>query len=81
MDKRINMIDFKIHIKSYIDVNTDEFRVFRICSNDIESEFTRNENQFQYIPNNSKFIIKLGPPLKYGEYLVPVYKLIKNQVS
>ncbi len=75
------MIDFKRHIKNYINVNTDDFRIFRVGPNDFESELTRNENQFQYIPHNSKFITKLGPILKYGEYLVPVFKLIKNTVS
>lgn len=81
MDKRITIIDFKRHIKNYLNVCTENFRVFRMGPNDFESELTRNENQFQYIPPNSKFSIKLGPVLKYGEYLVPVYKLNKNTVS
>ena len=80
MDKRITMIDFKRHIKSYININLDDFRIFRMGPNDFESELTRNESQFQYIPLNSKFVTKLGPILKYGQYIVPVFKLIKNIV-
>ena len=80
MDKRITIIDFKRYIKNYININTEDFRVFRMGPNDFESELTRNENQFQYIPQNSKFLIKLGPVLKYGEYLVPVHKIIRNTV-
>ncbi len=63
-----------------MDIDVSEFRVFRVCHNDMESEFTREENQFQYVSSNSKLIIKLGPLLKYGEYSVPIYKLNHNMV-
>jgi hypothetical protein len=46
--------------------------------NDMESELTAFENQFFYFAQMTKFVIKLGPPLKYGEYMLPVYKLYKT---
>lgn len=81
MDKRIELNDFKSHISSYLNIQNDNFRVFRICANDIECELTSYENQFSYLTQNTKFLIKLGTPLKYGEYVLPLYKLNKSKGS
>ena len=77
MDKRIGLSEFKSHIDQYLRIGNDNFRVFRMCPNDIECELTASDNQFSYLGNNTKFVIKLGPPLKYGEYVLPVFKLAK----
>lgn len=81
MDKRIELNDFKTHISDYLKIANDNFRVFRICQNDLECELTSHENQFSYLTQNTKFLIKLGTPLKYGEYVLPVYKLNKSKGS
>lgn len=83
MDKRIDLKEFKSHINKYLKMNDDDFRVFRICQNDLECELTSHENQFTYLTQNTKFLIKLGPPLKYGEYVLPVYKInnVKGSIS
>lgn len=80
MDKRINLTEFKTHVKDYLQICNENFRVFRICQNDVECELTSHENQFSYLTQNTKFLIKLGPPLKYGEYVLPVFKLNKSMV-
>lgn len=81
MDKRIDLNEFKNHIDEYLKIGVDNFRVFRMCPNDLECELTSYENQFSYLTQNTKFVIKLGPPLKYGEYVLPVYKLNKVKVK
>jgi ubiquitin C-terminal hydrolase len=81
MDKRIDLSDFKLHISSFLSLTRDNFRVFRMCRNDFECELTSCENQFSYLTQNTEFVIKLGRPLKYGEYVVPVYKLSKEKSS
>jgi hypothetical protein len=80
MDKRIDLNEFKSHIDDCLKLGSDNFRVFRMCQNDLECELTSNENQFFYLTQSSKFLIKFGPPLKYGEYCLPVYKLNKLMV-
>ena len=77
MDKRIDLNEFKEHIDEYVRLLPLNFRVFRMCPNDMECELTSIESQFLYLSQNSKFVIKLGPPLKYGEYVLPLYKLNK----
>lgn len=77
MDKRIELNEFKSHANEYLKISNDNFRVFRICQNDIECELTSHENQFSYLTQNTKFLVKLGPPLKYGEYVLPVFKVNK----
>lgn len=81
MDKRIDLSEFKSHIDEYLNIGLDNFRVFRMCPNDLECELTSFENQFLYLAQNTKFVIKLGPPLKYGEYVLPVYKLNQSKVT
>ena len=81
MDKRIDLNEFKLHIASYLNISIDAFRVFRICQNDLECELTSHENQFSYLTQNTKFLIKLGTPLKYGEYVLPIFKLNKAKGS
>lgn len=78
MDKRIDLNEFKSHIDEYIKIGLEYFRVFRICQDDLECELTSNENNFLYNSQNSKFLIKLGPALKYGEYSIPIFKLNKG---
>lgn len=78
MDKRISLNEFKSHIDEYIKIGLDNFRVFRICQDDMECELTSNDNHFLYNSQNTKFIIKLGPVLKYGEYTLPIFKLNKE---
>ena len=80
MDKRIDLNEFKSHIDQYLKIGNDNFRVFRMCPNDLECELTSYENQFSYLTQNTKFIIKLGPPLKYGEYVLPVFMLNRLKV-
>lgn len=80
MDKRIDLSEFKSHVDEYLKIGVDNFRVVRLCQNDLECELTAGENLFLYLANNSKFIIKLGPPLKYGEYVLAVHKLNKVKV-
>lgn len=80
MDKRIDLSEFKSHVDEYLKISVDNFRVFRMCPNDLECELTSSENQFLYLANNSKFLIKLGPPLKYGEYVLAVFKMNKAKV-
>ena len=77
MDKRMDLNTFKSHVNEYLKLGNDNFRVFR---NDFECELTSYENQFSYLTQNTKFVIKLGPPLKYGEYVIPVYKLNTSKV-
>lgn len=81
MDKRIELNEFKTHVDEYLKIGLDNFRVFRMCPNDLECELTSPENQFLYLTQNTKFLIKLGPPLKYGEYVIPIYKLNKVKVN
>ena len=78
MDKRIDLNEFKAHIDEYIKIGLEYFRVFRICQDDLECELTSNENNFLYNSQNTKFLIKLGPALKYGEYSIPIFKLNKG---
>ena len=80
MDKRIDLHQFKTHIDSNLALGNENFRVYRICHNDIECEISSPDNQFSYIPQNSKFLIKLGPPLKYGEYVLPLFMLNMSTV-
>ena len=77
MDKRIDLNEFKAHADEFLKIQPINFRVYRMCQNEMECELTSSENQFQYLAQNSKFIIKLGPPLRYGEYVLPVYRLNK----
>ena len=79
MDKRIDLNEFKMHISGFLKLSNENFRVFRMCPNDFECELTSCENQFSYLTQNTKFVIKLGPPLKYGEYVVPIYKLSRDK--
>ena len=81
MDKRIDLNEFKKHADSYLKINIENFRVFRICQSDMECELTACENQFSYLTQNTKFLIKLGPTLKNGEYVLPMFKLNKALVS
>lgn len=81
MDKRISMMEFKKHVQMNLDMNCEDFRVFRQCQNDVECELTQSDAPFQFLMNNAKFVVKLGPSLKYGEYLVPVYKLVRDSVT
>ncbi|CAF0833958.1 unnamed protein product [Brachionus calyciflorus] len=75
MDKRISLTEFKSHIDEYLKLGLDNFRVFRISPDDIECELTSNDSQFLYNIQNNKYLIKLGPPLKYGEHILPIFKL------
>lgn len=75
MDKRIGLDELKSHINDYLKIGAENFRLFRICQDDSENEVINNENQFLYNGTNSKFLVKLGPALKYGEYLSSVFKL------
>jgi hypothetical protein len=75
MDKRIDLNEFKAHVEDHLKIQPLNFRVYRMCPNEMECELTSYENQFLYLAQSSKFIIKLGPPLRYGEYVLPVYKL------
>ena len=81
MDKRIDLKEFKKHVGSFLKLNNENFRVFRMCPNDFECELTSCENQFNYLSQNTKFVIKLGRPLKYGEYMVPIYRLNREKNS
>jgi hypothetical protein len=81
MDKRIDLKEFKKHVGSILKLNNENFRVFRMCPNDFECELTSCENQFNYLSQNTKFVIKLGRPLKYGEYMVAVHKLNREKCS
>ncbi len=81
MDKRIDLHEFKSHANDFLRISNENFRVFRICQNDLECELTAHENQFSYLTQNTKFLIKLGPPLKYGEYVLPIYKLNRTMGS
>lgn len=78
MDKRLTLYEFKRHLELYLNLEAEQFRLFRLFQNDIECEITHNESQFLYLAQQTKFIIKLGPACKYGEYLVPIYKMNKN---
>ncbi len=77
MDKRISLDGFKSHVNEFLNIGNDNFRVFRISQNDAEYELTSHDNQFFYTTQNTKLMVKLGPPLKYGEYVLPVFKVNK----
>jgi hypothetical protein len=75
MDKRISLEAFKSHVNDFLRLGNENFRVFRITQNDAEYELTAQDSQFSYLTQNTKLMVKLGPPLKYGEYVLPVFKV------
>lgn len=77
MDKRIELAHFKSHLDEYLKLSSLNFRVYRMCPNEMECELTAAENQFLHLQQNSKFMIKLGPPLNYGEYVLSMFQLKK----
>ena len=75
MDKRIDLTEFKNHVGSFMNLTNENFRVFRLCPNNFDCELTSCDNQFSYLTQNTKFVIKLGRPLKYGEYMIQIFRL------
>jgi hypothetical protein len=70
MDKRIDLNEFKSHINEYLKIGNDNFRVFRMCPNDLECELTSYENQFSYITQNTEI-----PQVYYQLTIIMLYHL------
>jgi hypothetical protein len=81
MDKRISLSQVKSYLNEFLNVGVENFRLIRMCSNDIEYELNDNDSHLPFLSQNYKIIVKLGPALKANENSVPIYKFNKVTVS
>lgn len=78
VDKRITLGAFKKELEPYVQTTVDNFKVYRVYSNNQEFESIRLSETMSFF-EDGKLNIKLGRALKPGEYRVKVYQLQINE--
>lgn len=78
VDKRITLGAFKKELEPYIGLSSENFKVFRVYSNNQEFESTQLLENLSFL-EDGKLNIKLGRALRPGEYRVKVYQLLVNE--
>jgi len=78
IDKRKTLADFKQMVSIEIDVDADNFRVYRVYSNNQEMEVIKLSDQLIAYCDDTKLIIKIGRALKFGESRIKLYLLRPN---
>jgi ubiquitin carboxyl-terminal hydrolase 47 len=74
VDKRITVKSLKRCLQSYVGVTADNFDLYRVLSNGDELEMKRTYETMSLYDNDCSFRVKLGRPLKSGEYRLNVYQ-------
>lgn len=77
VDKRITLGALKKELEPYIGLSSENFKVFRVYSNNQEFESTQLLENLSFL-EDGKLNIKLGRALRPGEYRVKVYQLLVN---
>lgn len=80
VDKRITLGAFKQRLEPFIGVTSNLFKVYRVYSNNQESESTRLSDTLSFF-EDVKFNIKLGRALLAGEHRVKVFQLCINETE
>ncbi|OWF37661.1 ubiquitin carboxyl-terminal hydrolase 47-like [Mizuhopecten yessoensis] len=80
VDKRITLGAFKKELEPYVQTTVDNFKVYRVYSNNQEFESIRLSETMSFF-EDGKLNIKLGRALKPGEYRVKVYQLQINEAE
>ncbi|KAL4232665.1 Ubiquitin carboxyl-terminal hydrolase 47 [Mactra antiquata] len=80
VDKRITLGSFKSELETYVGVPANNFKVYRVYSNNQEFESIRLGETLSFL-EDGRINIKLGRALKSGEYRVKVYQLLVNEVE
>ncbi|KAJ8315138.1 hypothetical protein KUTeg_007288 [Tegillarca granosa] len=78
VDKRITLGAFKTELEPFVYTTSDNFKVYRVYSNNQEFESIRLSETLSFF-EDGKLNIKLGRALKPGEYRVKVYQLLLNE--
>lgn len=77
VDKRITLGAFKGELEPHVGTTSDNFKVYRVYSNNQEFESIRLTETLSFF-EDGKLNIKLGRALKPGEYRVKIYQLLVN---
>lgn len=77
VDKRITLGAFKLKLEPFVQVQAENFKVFRVYTNNQEFESIRLGETLSFL-EDGKINIKLGRALKNGEYRVKVFQLLVN---
>ncbi|RUS84034.1 hypothetical protein EGW08_008212 [Elysia chlorotica] len=80
VDKRITLGTFKQQLEPFVGVTSNLFKVYRVYSNNQESENTRLSDTLSFF-EDGKFNIKLGRALLPGEHRVKVFQLCVNEAE
>ncbi|XP_052243350.1 ubiquitin carboxyl-terminal hydrolase 47-like isoform X4 [Dreissena polymorpha] len=80
VDKRITLGAFKKELEKYVEVPANNFKVYRVYSNNQEFESIRLGETLSFL-EDGKINIKLGRALKNGEYRVKVFQLLVNETE
>lgn len=79
IDKRITLNILKEKIAQREGLEKDNFRVYRVYSNNQEFECVKGEEQLTNYLDDTKIVVKMGRALKEGEWRVKVFYLhVKN---
>lgn len=78
VDKRITLGCFKAELEQYVGVPANNFKVYRVYSNNQEFESIRLGETLSFL-EDGRINIKLGRALKNGEYRVKVFQLLVNE--
>ncbi|XP_061169219.1 ubiquitin carboxyl-terminal hydrolase 47-like isoform X6 [Saccostrea echinata] len=80
VDKRITLGAFKKELEPHVGTSSDNFKVYRVYSNNQEFESIRLTETLSFF-EDGKLNIKLGRALKPGEYRVKIYQLLLNDAE
>ncbi|XP_053398003.1 ubiquitin carboxyl-terminal hydrolase 47-like isoform X2 [Mercenaria mercenaria] len=80
VDKRITLGCFKAELEQYVGVSANNFKVYRVYSNNQEFESIRLTETLSFL-EDGRINIKLGRALKNGEYRVKVFQLLVNETE
>lgn len=80
VDKRITLGAFKQELEPFVQVSSDNFKVYRVYCNNQEFESIRLGETLAFL-EDGRINIKLGRPLKNGEYRVKVFQLLVNELE
>jgi ubiquitin C-terminal hydrolase len=78
VDRRISLKALKAALESFVGVDSDNFKVYKVSQSGQEIEETRSSETLNNYPNDAQINIKYGRALKLGEYRVQVYQLVVN---
>ncbi|XP_013394501.1 ubiquitin carboxyl-terminal hydrolase 47 isoform X1 [Lingula anatina] len=81
VDKRITLGALKRELVAYVGTSLENFKVYRVYSNNQEFESVRLSETLSSYGDDSRLNIKLGRALKKGEYRAKVYQLLINETE